>query len=80
LISSRSGGLPEVVGNCAHLLAEVTSQTVAKALTRLIENEPLRMKLAAGGRKRAAECFDIVKQSHQLDVLYEKVLANSRPA
>ena len=78
LISSRSGGLPEVVGNCAHLLAEVTPHTVAKALTRLIENEPLRMKLAAAGRKRAAECFDIVKQSRQLDALYEELVKPRR--
>jgi len=77
LICSRSGGLPEVVGNDAHLLAEVTSQTVAEALGSLIHDERLRTGLAAGGRQRAERCFDIVTQSRRLDTLYEGLLTRS---
>lgn len=80
LICSRSGGLPEVVGNNAHPLAEVTSHTVAEALTKLIDDEPLRMRLAAGGRQRAEQCFNIVTQSRRLDTLYEELLAKTRRA
>ena len=78
LIASRTGGLPEVTGDAALQLDAVTPTAVAAALRRLVTDATLRSTLAARGRRRAEECFDIVKQSNRLDQLYADALSTSR--
>ena len=66
-----------MTGDAALQLDAVTPEAVAAALRRLVTDPSLRSTLAARGRRRAEECFDIVRQSNRLDQLYADALRTS---
>lgn len=74
LVASRSGALPEVVGNAALTLETVTPEAISAAVAGLIANDGLRADYGARGRQRAEQCFQLHKQAQVLDRLYESVL------
>jgi glycosyltransferase involved in cell wall biosynthesis len=58
VVTYNTSSLPEVVGDAAILLdPPVTSETLAAALTRVLDDGPFRRDLVARGRARA-RCFD----------------------
>jgi glycosyltransferase involved in cell wall biosynthesis len=59
LISSGSGALPEVSGDAALLLPEVTPTAIADAVETLIRGEAMRCDLAQRGARRVRDRFDI---------------------
>ena len=50
------------------------NQAVTDALERVLRDEPLRARLAAAGRARAA-AFDIGRAARRLQELYEEMMA-----
>lgn len=67
VIASRSGGLPEVVGQAGLLLDAVTPDSIAEAILALA-GDPLRREvLGRAGEQRAASVFAIELLSRQLD-------------
>lgn len=74
LVCSRSGALPEVVGDAALTLETVTPAAISAAVGSLIANGGLRADYAARGRRRAERCFQVQKQAEALDRLYASVV------
>ena len=52
---------------------------LAKGLTSLLEDDELRAKFGAAGRKRAAALFSMPEMMRGLDTLYAEVIARSTP-
>jgi glycosyltransferase involved in cell wall biosynthesis len=60
VISTETGGIPELLGDGAGLLVpERDSTALADAIEQLASNPSLRRKLALAGRKRVEESFDV---------------------
>ena len=59
VISSGTGGLPEVSGSHAIFLERVDATCIAAALSHLIDNGDLRARLAGAGSDRARRLFDL---------------------
>ena len=74
LVASRSGALPEVVGDAALSLETVTPEAISAAVASLIANDGLRADYSARGRQRAEQCFQLHEQGRVLDRLYESML------
>lgn len=68
LVHSGRGGLAEVGGSGASVtLPEITAEAIAGAVGELIEDPGRRAGVAAAGRARAEELFDIRRQAALLD-------------
>jgi glycosyltransferase involved in cell wall biosynthesis len=78
LISSTTGGLPEVIGDTAIALDAVTVDALEAALRELIEDEALRDKFAAAARARAENLFDLDVVTARLDDVYEETVVRAR--
>src|SRR3989344_4342191 len=63
IISTRSGGIPEEVGNNNLLIEPGNRQELEEALIKLIENKSFRRILSLSNRKRAKKLFDAKKQA-----------------
>lgn len=73
-ISSVRGGLKEVVGDAAYPLNEVSPETIAAGLRRLITDAQERERLQLAGLKRA-QFFDIQRVTKMLDEVRCQLLA-----
>lgn len=73
-ISSFRGGLKEVVGDAAYPLQDVSPETIAEGLRRLITEEQERQRLQHAGLERAAH-FDIERVTKMLDAVRESLLS-----
>jgi glycosyltransferase involved in cell wall biosynthesis len=78
LISSTTGGLPEVIGDTAIALDAVTVDALEAALRELIGDEALRDKFAAAARARAENLFDLDVVTARLDDVYEETVVRAR--
>jgi glycosyltransferase involved in cell wall biosynthesis len=67
LISSGTGGLPEVSGSAAIYLPEVTAAAIASALNRLIDAPQQRAQLARDAAAWVRQRFSIETQADRLD-------------
>lgn len=74
LISTRVGGLDEVIGSAASVLEEGTADEIAAHLRQLLDDDALRFELARAGRERFEACFTPARTAAQLDAAYEMVL------
>ena len=59
IVASRSGGIPEVVGDAALLVSPGDSRALAAALEHLYNDASARCELGCKGRKRALSHFDV---------------------
>lgn len=59
IVASRSGGIPEVVGDAAILVDPGDSAALTVALDQLYCNPPMRWALGRKGRERALQYFDV---------------------
>lgn len=62
-ISTKRGGIPEVAGENAILLEPITSDILASALNKLIEDKSSRIKLQCSAKAYAETHFNIEAQS-----------------
>lgn len=73
-LSSSSSSLPEVAGDAAMLLAPEDTQSWAKAMLRVAQDQALRNQLGAAATARAAT-FDWHQSAGSLLRLYQEALA-----
>ncbi|MEM7669125.1 MAG: glycosyltransferase family 4 protein [Pseudomonadota bacterium] len=74
LVSSRVGGLAEVIGNAALVLERRDPTEIAEKVQTLINDEALRKRLAEEGRARFEANFTPQRTAADLDAAYEAVL------
>jgi len=77
VVSTRVGGLPEVVidGENGYLLPVGDVDGMAAAALRLLQNPELHRQFAASGRRSSVERFSQERVVAQYRALYERVLA-----
>lgn len=77
VIATRGGGLREIVedGQTGFLVEPSAPAELASRLKALIDSEELRKRMGTAARKRAAEHFDIVRQSRRFEaVLHDPMI------
>lgn len=80
VISSGTGGLAEIHGDCGLLLPKSFSVSdITQKLTQLINDPDLRADLASSGNARARAKFAIDNVSHDADDFYSRVIERPRP-
>jgi len=72
VIAARAGGVPEIVedGLSGLLVEPGDADALAAAVTKLLENKPLRDSLARAGRERVRERFNFDSIAGELAKLY----------
>lgn len=67
LISSGRGGLREISGDAALYVTPTDPRAISEAIRLLADDAPRREALAAAGRERAENCFNIADKAAMLD-------------
>jgi glycosyltransferase involved in cell wall biosynthesis len=77
VVATDCGGNRELVadGEVGLLVPPRDTETMAGALSRLLEDPALRQRFGAAGRQRVIEHFSTEKRIEKLEVLYRSVLA-----
>jgi glycosyltransferase involved in cell wall biosynthesis len=75
VVSSASGGIPEVVkdGETGFLVKERDVNELAVAMLKLLNDRELHDRMSLAARKRAELYFDLKKQNDELENLYERM-------
>ena len=73
LICSLRGGLKEIAEGVSLVIDPNDPASIADAITRLINDEALRHRLAEDGRKRVETAFAIEQSAARLDAIYASV-------
>jgi len=73
VISTRSGSIPDVVGNAGVLVEPRNAGELAAAMKKMMLDSRTRKKLAAAGRKRAEREFDCRKTAKRMEKAYESL-------
>lgn len=73
VVCSRTASLPEVMGDAAVYVDPTAPEDIATALIRVLEDAPLRTRLAAAGPARAAQ-FTWSRCAHETLVAYRRAL------
>lgn len=81
VVSFATGGIPEAVihGETGLLAPEKDTEQLAKHLLRLLNDAELRQKFALAGQAHVAANFDLKKNTHQLETIYDDVIAHYSP-
>lgn len=66
VVGYADGALPEVLGDCALLVAAGDHDALAAALVRVLQDAPLRQQLVACGRTRFAQAFGFDRMVREL--------------
>jgi glycosyltransferase involved in cell wall biosynthesis len=76
VVSFRGPGVDEAVvaGVTALLVSQGNEQALGETILRLLADKPLRTSLGAAGQRRAAEFFDIRRQTAILEEKYDEVV------
>ena len=82
VIASNVGGNPELVkdGATGLLFEAEDAAGLAASLTKLIENENLRLKLAAAGQRMIHESFSNAASARRMAEIYEDLIARTHHA
>jgi glycosyltransferase involved in cell wall biosynthesis len=77
VVGSRVGGIPEMIvdGETGFLVPSRDATALAAALSRLIEDPALRMRLGRAGRQRATSVFSIAAYASRIQQMYDEALA-----
>ena len=70
IVATKSGAIPEVVGEAGILVEEGNAGELYKALKRVSEDKSLRIKLGKIGRERAKKYFDSQKTARAIEKIY----------
>lgn len=79
VVATRHGGIPEAVtdGESGLLVPEDDSPALATAMLRVIEDDDLRRRLAAGARRSIETQFDRAMQIRRLEGLYKDLMQHA---
>ncbi|MGC4081737.1 MAG: glycosyltransferase family 4 protein [Vicinamibacterales bacterium] len=82
VVGSRVGGIPEMVvdGETGLLVPPATPHDLAGAIESLVYNPDRRLRMAAAGRRRAAETFGIPAHGERLQAHYDELLQSRHVA
>ncbi|MCL4360087.1 glycosyltransferase family 4 protein [Patescibacteria group bacterium] len=75
IITTKSGGIPENIGEAGILIAPGDTASLSRELKRLITDRPLRIRLGDLARKRAIRVHDIAIGAGKLTDLYRRILS-----
>ncbi|MFE3544260.1 glycosyltransferase family 4 protein [Nocardia sp. NPDC059177] len=78
LVASRAGALPEVVGDCARLVAPGDVSALTGTLGELLGDPAQRERLSAAGRARALDLFSWPAVAAQTVAVYDQAIARHR--
>jgi glycosyltransferase involved in cell wall biosynthesis len=80
VVSTPVSGIPELVedGRSGILVPERSIEALATALSGLLREPALRLRLGAGARERVADAFDLLKNTVALRASFELVAARGR--
>lgn len=76
IVSTRVGGIPEIVenGRTGLLIPPMNSEMLAEAILKLADNEKLRKKMGRNGREKAVKKFDWNVIVEKWLSTYEKII------
>ena len=74
LISTHSGGLKEVVGDCAIKILPSSADEIEKAVINLFNNQEKRKELSAKGRQRMETKFDWKIAASSYEASFQEVI------
>jgi glycosyltransferase involved in cell wall biosynthesis len=72
VVASRSGGIPEAVGDTAFLVPERDEAALAARLVDILGDTTLCERMGAASRERIVTHFDLHKQVARLESLYDR--------
>lgn len=72
IVAARTGGLPEVIGDCGRLVPPEDPEQLASEILRLARNPDLRADLAGRGKARAASRFTVERMASETLAVYRK--------
>jgi glycosyltransferase involved in cell wall biosynthesis len=75
VIASRSGSLPEILGDCGELVHEGDWEDLARSLRQLLLEPARRAALSTRGHRRAVDCFSWEAVAAGCDRMYRQMLA-----
>jgi glycosyltransferase involved in cell wall biosynthesis len=74
LVATRTGGLPELLGDAAELVPVDDAAALADAVVRVLADPALAAALAEAGRRRAADWPDETATARRLVAVYRELL------
>jgi glycosyltransferase involved in cell wall biosynthesis len=76
VVTTDVAGAKELVvdGETGYVFPQGDAEGIARALTDLAENEPLRKRMSRAGRERVEREFSFSKRLRRIESLYERVL------
>jgi glycosyltransferase involved in cell wall biosynthesis len=77
VVTTRTGGIPEVVGDCGLLAPKANAKQLAAAMDRLASDSGLRRKFSRAGRKRAEKHFEWDVIARQVERSYRNFLSRT---
>jgi glycosyltransferase involved in cell wall biosynthesis len=79
VVSTRTGGIPEVVGDAGLLVQKGNAKQLAAAMERMAGDSRLRQKFSKAGRKRAEKYFEWDIIARQFERSYREFLNQNQP-
>lgn len=79
VVGSRSGAIPEVIGDAGLLVPEGDADALAHALRQLLHAPALRLNLAQRGRQRVAQNYTWERVAEKTAAFYQQVLTGQYP-
>lgn len=76
VVATQTAGASEIVvdGGTGFLVPTQDAATLAKAISSLVQNAPLRKSMGEAGTQRAIEKFSLEEQMHKLESIYNILL------
>lgn len=75
-IATRSGAIPEVVGNAGLIVKEKDAKEFARAMNLLLHNTAVRAAYSKNGQKRVRRLFDRQKTAKKFFKVYQEMVAS----
>jgi len=74
VVATDVGGTREAVEGCGILVRSGNTAGLARAIVKLLQDEPLRLRLGDAALKKATEKFELSASANQYRLLYEELL------
>ncbi len=78
VVSTDSGALPEIVGDCGLIVPKKDPVGLAKAVNEMLSSADLRHKMGKNGRRRVLDKFSIMNTIRETERFYKDTLEHSR--